>query len=226
MGLKAVAVGTLHGKPRSWEGATVFDMNCPTKSVPPKGLPAPSSLTVTVFCKPKTWNTIQAAASTGGRIIAEGELCLDVPAKAVSGDVALTAFKVSLVPPKESVAEPARQEPPAPADAQPPAVSPPQVTVAPVAEGSASAHPLAPPGDGAVDLALESIHIPPAWLPIRLNPEKTDALRQFVQAHGHLDHPLTVRPLKKGRYMLTDGLRRYVVAKEFGFASAPAIIQR
>ncbi len=98
MGVKVTASGTLIEPPRPWKDALVLELDCPTKTSPPKGLPEPAAATVTVFCSPKAWRGVQAEAATGRRLIAEGELCLDVPQSVVRGEMSMVALRLTAVP--------------------------------------------------------------------------------------------------------------------------------
>ena len=114
MGVKMSAVGTLAVPPRPWQQALVLELDCPTKTVPPKGLPDPSPVSVTVFCTPKAWRSVQAEAEQGARLLAEGEACLDVPRGVAQGDLVMVALRLMLLPAKGD-SPPAADKDPAPA---------------------------------------------------------------------------------------------------------------
>jgi hypothetical protein len=101
MGVKVTAVGTLRAAPRPWGQGVTFEMDCPTKTTPPKGLPAPAGLPVTVLCSLKAWRSVQAEVVQEARLIAEGEPCPDGPAAAELDGLSIVALKLATLPPKE-----------------------------------------------------------------------------------------------------------------------------
>lgn len=117
LGVKISAVGTLASPPQPWQQALVLELDCATKTLPPKGLPAPSPACVSVFCSPKAWRAVQAEAEQGNRLLAEGEACLDVPRSVAPGDLVMVALRLTILPPKPA---PAQDADPLPPPATPP----------------------------------------------------------------------------------------------------------
>jgi|GEM_PF-6950878 len=101
MGVKVTAVGTLRAAPRPWGQGVTFELDCPTKTTPPKGLPALAGLPVTVLCSLKAWRSVQAEVAQGARLIAEGEPCPDGPPSAELDGISIVALKLTALPPKE-----------------------------------------------------------------------------------------------------------------------------
>ena len=162
MGVKMSAVGTLAVPPRPWQQALVLELDCPTKTAPPKGLPDPSPVSVTVFCTPKAWRSVQAEAEQGARLLAEGEACLDVPRGVAQGDLVMVALRLMILPAKGD-ATPTADKDPAPAKPKAATVSTakPAVTsataakplttgkgLAPIKPKTAAASAAKPPADG------------------------------------------------------------------------------
>lgn len=106
LGVKMSAVGTLAAPPQPWQQALVLELDCPTKTLPPKGLPAPSPASVSVFCSPKAWRAVQAEAEQGASLLAEGEACLDVPRAVAPGDLVMVALRLTVLPPKATPGSP------------------------------------------------------------------------------------------------------------------------
>ena len=71
---------------------------------------------------------------------------------------------------------------------------------------------------------MENIQVPDQFLQTKLNPVKTDLLREFVRKNGWIDKPIHLCR-EENTYWLVDGYRRYVVAREFGFDEVPALIE-
>lgn len=69
---------------------------------------------------------------------------------------------------------------------------------------------------------FDEIIVPEAFLNTRPNPEKTQKVIDFVKRKGHLDEPLTI---EKGSKILTDGYRRYIVAKTMKMDKVPVVYE-
>lgn len=67
-------------------------------------------------------------------------------------------------------------------------------------------------------ISLEQISVPEAFLNSHPNPEKTQQVIDYVNRTGYLDEPITINRDTK---ILTDGYRRYIVAKEMKLNLVP-----
>lgn len=75
-------------------------------------------------------------------------------------------------------------------------------------------------------VALNAIKVPAAFLARKPNKEKTEALKASVVAHGQLDEPIVVRPALDGvGYVLYDGYRRYIIARQLGWTTVPVDVR-
>ena len=174
---------------------------------PPKGLPkSSSSITYTVLLSHKLGRKL-GLPETSQRLLIQGELTLDLPLEACPGEIGVIAFQGQVLPERQEKApesEQPRTQPAAPPlpQRQWPDLSPyPQV-------------------------ALNAIKVPAAFLARKPNKEKTEALKASVVAHGQLDEPIVVRPALDGvGYVLYDGYRRYIIARQLGWTTVPVDVR-
>ncbi|WP_018393165.1 MULTISPECIES: hypothetical protein [Bacillaceae] len=79
-------------------------------------------------------------------------------------------------------------------------------------------------GEGTEDfISLEQIRIPEEFLHSRPNAEKTQQVIDYVKRTGHLDEPIMINRETK---ILTDGYRRYVVAKKVKMDVVPVAYEK
>ncbi|WP_051317035.1 hypothetical protein [Ectobacillus panaciterrae] len=70
---------------------------------------------------------------------------------------------------------------------------------------------------------IEQIVVTEAFLNSRPNPEKTKQVLDYVKRTGNLDLPITINRNTK---VLTDGYRRYIVAKEVKMGIVPVMYEK
>lgn len=173
----------------------------------PKGLPKSSTITYTVFISQKqlkkaglTDENIQTQ-----KIMVQGEPTLDVSVDDCPGEIGVVCFQVSIIPEKQKEKELNK-------DSQEPEKD----------EVKAEEKPKGP--DGTEDfILLEQISVPEAFLNSRPNPEKTQQVVDYVKRTGYLDEPIMINRETK---VLTDGYRRYVVAKETKIDLVPVAYEK
>ncbi|WP_018395794.1 hypothetical protein [Bacillus sp. 37MA] len=202
---------TLTGKPVSplrEKGAYyTFDMEESGSPGPPKGLPSSSTITYTVFINQKqlkkaglTEDNIQTQ-----KIMVQGEPTLDVPVDDCPGEIGVTCFQVSILPEKQKQKDPVKVE-----------------SVPVKEEVKVEEKPKGP--EGTEDfISLEQIRIPEEFLHSRPNAEKTQQVIDYVKRTGHLDEPIMINRETK---ILTDGYRRYVVAKKVKMDVVPVAYEK
>jgi hypothetical protein len=198
---------TLTGKPMSLlrqKGAYyTFDMEESGSPGPPKGLPSSSTITYTVFINQKqlkkaglTEENIQSQ-----KIMVQGEPTLDVPVDDCPGEIGVICFQVSIIPEKPKQKEPVK------------------VDQEPLKE---EVKPKGP--EGTEDfISIEQISVPEAFLNSTPNPEKTQQVVDYVKRTGYLDEPIMINRDTK---ILTDGYRRYIVAKKVKIDLVPVVYEK
>lgn len=200
---------TLTGKPVSplqAKGAYyTFDMEEKGSPAAPKGLPASSVITYTVFINQKQLKKagITEENIQDHKVMVQGELTLDVPVEDCPGEIGVVCFQLSVIPEKqkESVQKEIKQ-------------AAKEEEKEPVTEDE---QPKAP--EGTEDfVALDQINVPEEFLQYQPNPHKTQLVIDHVKQSGLLDEPVTINQ-KTG--MLTDGYRRYIVAEKLGMKQVP-----
>lgn len=72
-------------------------------------------------------------------------------------------------------------------------------------------------------ILLETIHVTEAFLNSYPNPEKTKQVLDYVKETGQLDEPILIN--KESR-ILSDGYRRYIVAKEMKMELVPVAYEK
>ena len=182
-----------------------FDMEEKGSKAAPKGLPRSSAITYTIFINKKQ---LQKAGLTEQNIkkqklMVQGEPTLDVPVEDCPGEIGLICFQLAILPEKTEKKAP------------PEAVKPPP-------EEKPKEKPKAPAGTEDFML-LKEIVVPEAFLNSHPNPEKTQQVVKYVEQSGHLDEPLTIHRETK---MLTDGYRRYIVAKQLKLEQVPIAYEK
>lgn len=70
---------------------------------------------------------------------------------------------------------------------------------------------------------LQQIIVSEEFLNSRPNPEKTQQVIDYVNRTGYLDEPITINRDTK---ILTDGYRRYIVAKEMKLNLVPVAYEK
>lgn len=77
----------------------------------------------------------------------------------------------------------------------------------------------------AIEVSIDLVDIViPSHINTKLNPQKTQVVRDFVAKHKAIPEPIIVYQVGD-RYHLDDGLRRYRVAQEFGLKTIPVIVK-
>jgi ParB-like chromosome segregation protein Spo0J len=72
-------------------------------------------------------------------------------------------------------------------------------------------------------ISLEQISVPEAFLNSHPNPEKTQQVVDYVKQTGCLDEPITINRETK---ILSDGYRRYIVAKKMKLDLVPVVYEK
>jgi hypothetical protein len=203
---------TLTGKPVSslcQKGSYfTFDMEENGSPGAPKGLPKSSAITYTVFINQKQLNK---AGLTGEniktqKIMVQGEPTLDVPVEDCPGEIGVVCFQISIIPEKQKEKE---------------ADQPSQESV----KEPVKAEEEKPKGpEGTEDfVSIETIIVPEEFLNSYPNPEKTQQVVDYLKRTGYLDEPITINRDTK---TLTDGYRRYIVAKKEKLDLVPVIYEK
>lgn len=169
---------------------------------PPKGLPSASpSITYTVLVSHKLGVQL-GLPDASRRLLIQGELTLDLPLNECPGEIGVIAFQGQIIPEKQPAPKAALSTPVTPHERPWPDLSP---------------YPL---------IALSQVKVPDKFLLRKPSRAKTQALQEAVAAHGQLDEPIVVRPAFDGSgYVLYDGYRRYVVARQLGWTTIPVDVR-
>ncbi|MFZ0443592.1 MAG: plasmid stabilization protein [Bacillus sp. (in: firmicutes)] len=206
---------TLTGKPvsslRQKGTYHTFDMEENGSPGAPKGLPKSSTITYTVFINQKqlkkaglTEDNIQTQ-----KIMVQGEPTLDVPIEDCPGEIGVVCFQISIIPEKQKEKELSK-------DNQEPEKN--EVK----AEVKTEEKPKGP--EGTEDfILLKQISVPEEFLNSHPNPVKTQQVMDYVKQTGYLDEPIIINRDTKG---LTDGYRRYIVAKEMKIDLVPVAYEK
>jgi len=201
LGAKIVLTGIRSSLLRKTDKYYAFEMILGGSPTAPKGLPlASASVQYTVFVSLKAAKRANLElASDEQKWIVQGEIVLDVPVDECPGEIGVVAYQISVLPAFEE----------------------------PVAIGEAQAEVAATVESPVVEdvvafqmVLIESIHLPEKFQGAWLNPEKTESLREWIIQNGKLDKPLDVC-VGGGKYWLSDGYRRYVIAGEVGLTEVP-----
>jgi hypothetical protein len=184
-----------------------FDMEESGSPGPPKGLPSSATITYTVFINQKqlkksglTEENIQIQ-----KIMVQGEPTLDVPIDDCPGEIGVICFQVSIIPEKQKQEESIKLD-------QEPLKK----------EVKADKRHKGPKGTEDF-ISLEQISVPEAFLNSRPNPEKTQQVVDYVKQTGYLDEPIIINRETK---ILTDGYRRYIVAKKVKMDVVPVAYEK
>lgn len=201
MGAKIVLTGVRAGELRKTDKYYAFEMILGGSPTAPKGLPLPSaSVHYTVFVGLKAAKRANLEfVSAEQKWLVQGEIVLDVPVDECPGEIGVVAYQISVLPAFE----------------EPVVVGEAQAEVAATVDTAAVAE--------VVDfqmVSIELIHLPEKFQGARLNPKKTESLREWIIQNGKLDKPLDVC-VEGGEYWLSDGYRRYVIAGEAGLTEVP-----
>jgi len=191
---------TLTGKPisslRQKGSYYTFDMEENGSAAVPKGLPKSSTITYTVFVNQKQLNKAGLTNKNiqTEKIMVQGEPTLDMPIEDCPGEIGVVCFQVSIIPEKKALVNanlnPEKEEV--------------------KAEENPQVKPKGP--EGTEDfILLDQIIVPEEFLNSHPNPEKTQKVVDYVKRTGHLDEPIVINRDTK---TLTDGYRRYIVAKK------------
>lgn len=233
MGTKITLVGTRDSKLRKTEKYFAFEMNLGGSKNSPKGLPTPSQeIQFTVFVSLKAGNKIHIDnLRTDTKLLVEGELALDVPMEECPGEIGVIAFKVSEIPPKAEAKNTPNYDTKSIESAVEQADKALSEVATSIKPSSSEEKPDAkneqapkPQKNGTLMVALADIHVPEEFLQTTPNPAKTELVRRRILKNGELDEPITVR-VEDGKYWMTDGYRRYIIASEEGFQEVPIKIQ-
>jgi hypothetical protein len=194
---------TLTGKPMSslrQKGAYyTFDMEESGTPSSPKGLPSGSTITYTVFINQKQLKKAGLTEENiqSQKIMVQGEPTLDVPVDDCPGEIGVICFQVSIIPEKPKQKEPVK------------------------VDQESLKEEVKPKGpEGTEDfISIEQISVPEAFLNSTPNPEKTQQVIEYVKRTGYLDEPITIN-------RLTDGYRRYIVAKKVEMDLVPVAYEK
>ena len=202
---------TLTGKPvsllRQKGSYFTFDMEENGSPGAPKGLPKSSTITYTVFINQKqlkkaglTEESIQTQ-----KILVQGEPTLDVPVDDCPGEIGVICFQVSIIPEKQKEEKSGKAS-----------------TKRENEKVKAVEKPKGP--EGTEDfVSIEAIVAPEEFLNSHPNPEKTQQVIDYLKRTGYLDEPITINRNTK---TLTDGYRRYIVAKKEKLDLVPIIYEK
>lgn len=169
---------------------------------PPKGLPSASqSITYTVLVSRKLGLQL-GLPDESQRLLIQGELTLDLPLDECPGEIGVIAFQGQVIPERKPEPKAAAPIPSAPKERPWPDLSQyPQI-------------------------AVTEIKVSAAFLARKPNKAKTEALRADIETHGQLDEPIVVRPaLDSAGYVLHDGYRRYIIARQLGWTTVPVEVR-
>lgn len=201
---------TLTGKPVSslrQKGAYyTFDMEEKGSPAAPKGLPKSSTITYTVFINQKQLkkaNLTEENIQTQ-KIMIQGEPTLDVPVDDCPGEIGVVCFQVSIIPEKQKEKELDKDR------------------LKPTKEVKVEEQSKGPVGTEDF-ISIEKISVPEAFLNSTPNPEKTQKVVDYVKRTGYLDEPITINRYTK---VLTDGYRRYIVAKKVKLDLVPVVYEK
>ena len=139
----------------------------------------------------------------------QGEPTLDVPVEDCPGEIGVVCFQVSIIPEKQKEKELSKgnQEP-----------EKNEVK----AEVKTEEKPKGP--EGTEDfILLEQISVPETFLNSTPNPEKTQQVIEYVKRIGYLDEPIIINRDTK---ILSDGYRRYIVAKKAKMNLVPVAYEK
>ncbi|MFC0274743.1 plasmid stabilization protein [Metabacillus herbersteinensis] len=175
-----------------------FDMEEKGSDGSPKGLPNGSTITYTVFINGKQLKKAGITEETikEQKLMIQGEPTLDIPVDECPGEIGIICFQASILPEKEK-----------------------KTPVEPVKKEEKPKGP-----EGTEDfVSLENIIVPEAFLNSTPNPEKTQQVIDYVKRTGYLDEPIMINRETK---ILTDGYRRYIVAKKVGIDLVPVAYEK
>ncbi len=186
-----------------------FEMEEGGSPAPPKGLSPASVLTFSVFVAKKAGKKLGFPRQPDHRLLVQGELVADLPLSECPGEIGVIALKVEELLAKESLV------PDNPSAAPAPPIRP-EVAPRHPSAGSRpdlSAYPVVP---------LEQIAIPDAFLRTPPSAPRTAELQAQIREQGQLDEPLVVeRTVEPPGYLLKDGYRRYLIARQLGWTTVP-----
>ena len=210
---KITLTGTPTSSLRTNGSLLSFDMEERGSTAAPKGLPISKEITYTVFLNSKQLKKagLDETNFANQKLLVQGEPTLDMPLDQCPGEIGVICFQLSIIIEKQ---EEKKEEELAKREIKQ-AVE----QVAAVVEEKIK---LMPEGTQDV-IPLESIIVPEGFLLFKPNPQKTQAVIDFVKANGHLDEPITVN---KSTKTLVDGYRRYVVAKQLKMDRVPVNYQK
>ncbi len=200
VGAKITLTGSVTSSWRQVAQYFVADLETGGSSTAPAGLPLPSkNITYTVFVSLKAGRKVGLeTAPKDKRWVIQGELCLDLPLDQCSGEIGVVAYQISEMTAKAS-----------------------GTTSAAASVSTATVPAFNSDLAQAPTMRLAELRIPEKFLGSRLNPVKTQAVRNFVADHHTIDKPITVCRDEEGTLWLVDGYRRYVVAAEAGLTDVP-----
>ncbi|WP_050184060.1 ParB N-terminal domain-containing protein [Domibacillus robiginosus] len=205
---------TLTGKPMSAlrlkKNFYTFDMEEKGSPAVPKGLPASSTITYTVFINQKQLKKAGLTEENiqNQKIMVQGEPTLDVPVDDCPGEIGVVCFQVSVIPEKQKEAVQEEKEPVKEQEKK--------------EEVKAEEQPKGP--EGTEDfISLDQIEVPESFLQTRPNPYKTQLVIDYVKQAGILDEPITINRETK---VLTDGYRRYIVAEKLEMKTVPVMYEK
>ena len=209
MGAKIILTGRPTGPIVETSQYFRFEMEEGGSPAPPKGLPPASVLTFSVFVAKKAGKKLGFPRQPDPRLLVPGELVADVPLSECPGEIGVITFQVEELLAKETLVPDHPSTVPAPPIR--PKVAPRQPSAG--FRPDLSAYPVVP---------LEQIAIPDAFLRTPPSAPRTAELQAQIQEQGQLDEPLVVeRTVEPPGYLLKDGYRRYLIARQLGWTTVP-----
>ena len=190
-----------------------FEMEEGGSPAPPKGLPSASVMAFSVFVAKKAGKKLGFPRLPAQRLLVQGELVADLSLSECPGEIGVIAFKIEELLPKED--RESGQESAVPAPPIRPAAVPRQPSAG--SGPNLSAYPVVP---------LEQIAIPDAFLRTPPSAPRTAELQAQIREQGQLDEPLVVeRTVEPLGYLLKDGYRRYLIARQLGWTMVPVQVE-
>jgi hypothetical protein len=203
---------TLTGKPvsplRQKGNYYTFDMEESGSPGSPKGLPGRSTITYTVFINQKQLKKagLMEENIQTQKVMVQGEPTLDVPVEDCPGEIGVICFQASIIPEKQKEKE---------AD---------KASLQPVVKEEVKLEEKPKGPEGTEDfVSLEQIGVPEIFLNTTPNPEKTQQVIDYVKRTGYLDEPIIINRDTK---ILSDGYRRYIVAKKAKMDLVPVVYEK
>jgi hypothetical protein len=174
----------------------------------PKGLPSRSTITYTVFINQKQLKKagLMEENIQTQKVMVQGEPTLDVPVENCPGEIGVICFQVSILPEKQKEKDSDK------------------ASFQPIVKEEVKSEEKPKGPEGTEDFVLlEQISVPEAFLNSTPSPEKTQQVIEYVKRTGYLDEPIIINRDTK---ILSDGYRRYIVAKKAKLNLVPVAYEK